>query len=482
MKLKIALTAAMFAASAFMQASQGFAAEISRNEADTIAVDAYLYFYPIVTMDLTRRQLTSIPPGANAFGGTENWFTNVRTYPTADDKSVVRPNFDTLYSSTFLDLSEEPMVVSVPDTDGRYYLLPMLDMWTDVFASPGWRTTGTQAGNFLIAPPKWRPDLGDDFAKTLGLPEGTQRIDAPTYRVWIIGRTKTDGPSDYAAVHAIQDGYKVTPLSKWGQAPAEPAFTPDPTVDLKTPPKLQIRDMAGKDYFAYAAKLLEVEPPHLTDQPIVARMKRLGLVPGQSFDVEAADPVVKAAIEAAPKTALALMDTMMPQISSTTNGWSMNIDTVGVYGNYYLKRAILTDVGLGANVPQDAIYPIALTDGDGEPLDGTNDYVLHFDASEIPPVDAFWSVTVYDNDGYQVANSLDRFALSSWMPLQKGPDGSLELYFQSASPGAEKEANWLPIPEGPFNVTMRLYAPRSDVLLGKWAPPPIARGGKAGQR
>ncbi|WP_332461094.1 DUF1254 domain-containing protein [Acuticoccus mangrovi] len=444
-------------------------------------MEAYLYFYPIVTMDLTRRQLTSIPPGANAFGGSENWFTNVRAYPTANEKSVVRPNFDTLYSSTFLDLSEEPMIVSVPDTNGRYYLLPMLDMWTDVFASPGWRTTGTKAANFLIAPPKWRPDLGSDFAKTLGLPEGTARIDAPTYRVWIIGRTKTDGPSDYAAVHAIQDGYKVTPLSKWGQTVSEPKFTPDPTVDISMPPKLQIRQMAGKDYFTYAAKLLEVEPPHLTDQPIVARMARLGIVPGQSFDVDTADPVVKAAIEAAPKTALSLMDWKTPQIAPTTNGWSMDIDTVGVYGNYYLKRAILTDVGLGANVPQDAIYPIALVDGDGQPFDGKNDYVLHFEASEIPPVDAFWSVTVYDNDGYQIANSLNRFALSSWMPLEHGSDGSLDLYFQSESPGADKEANWLPVPDGPFNVTMRLYAPRPDAILGKWAPPAIAKAGHASQ-
>ena len=154
-------------------------------------------------------------------------------------KVVVRPNFDTLYSSAWLDLTKEPVVVSAPDTGGRYYLLPMLDMWTDVFASPGWRTTGTGAGHFLIAPPGWRPDLRDKFDE-FKLPEGTQRIDAPTPYVWIIGRTKTDGPPDYDAVHKIQDGYKVTLLSEWGKEPKPAEVKIDPSIDMKTPPKIQV--------------------------------------------------------------------------------------------------------------------------------------------------------------------------------------------------------------------------------------------------
>lgn len=475
MKLQNALAGAVFSASILVGAGTGHAEDLTQTEANNIAVEAYLYFYPLVTMDLTRRQVSSLDPATNAFGGVDNWFTNVRAYPTANEKSVVRPNFDTLYSSTFLDLTEGPMVVSAPDTHGRYYLLPMLDMWTDVFASPGWRTTGTEAATFLVTPPGWRPDLGKDFAKELGLPDGAQRIAAPTPYVWIIGRTKTDGPSDYAAVHKIQDGYKVTPLSKWGQDVTEPKFAPDPTVDIKTPPKIQVDTMAGKDYFAYATELLKINPPHITDQPIVARLERLGIKQGESFDVDKADPLVQAAIAAAPKTAQQLMAWKTPTIAQTVNGWSMDIDTVGVYGNYYLKRAILAQIGLGANVPQDAIYPITLTDGKGQPLDGANDYVLHFEASEIPPVDAFWSVTIYDNNGFQVANSLNRFALSSWMPLAKNPDGSVDLYFQNESPGQDKEANWLPAPDGPFNVTMRLYAPRPGALIGKWAPPAITK-------
>ena len=449
---------------------------LSQEEANEIATDAYVYFYPLVTMDLTRKQLTNLKPGDSAYGGPANWFTNVRAYPAAGDKSVVRPNFDTLYSSAWLDLGQEPVVVSVPNTNGRYYLLPMLDMWTNVFASPGWRTTGTEAAHFLIAPPGWRPDLRERFVEEFKLPKETQRIDAPTPHVWIIGRTKTDGPADYPAVNKIQDGFKVTPLSQWGREVKMPEVKIDPSVDTKTPPKTVVDTMPGAKYFAYAAELMKEQPPHDTDQPVLARMKRLGIERGKSFDFDKASPVVKKALEAAPKAGQDLMAWKVPTLARVANGWSMNTDTMGVYGNYYLKRAIVAQLGLGANLPEDAIYPLNLADSDGKPLDGANNYVLHFDKSEIPPVSAFWSVTLYDHAGFQVANSLNRFAVSSWMPFVYNADGSLDLYFQHESPGKDKEANWLPAPKGPFNLTMRLYAPKSQALTGKWNPPAVTRG------
>jgi hypothetical protein len=172
---------------------------------------------------------------------------------------------------------------------------------------------------------------------------------------------------------------------------------------------------------------------------------------------------------------LKLMAWKVRSVARVENGWAMNTDTMGVYGNYYLKRAIVTQLGLGANLPEDAIYPLNLADETGKPLDGANTYSLHFDKATIPPANAFWSVTLYDTQGFQVANSLNRFALSSWLPFKYDPDGSLDLYFQNASPGADKEANWLPAPKGPFNLTMRLYAPKSDALTGKWNPPPVVR-------
>jgi hypothetical protein len=447
---------------------------ITEQEAQAIAVDAYVYLYPLVTMDVTRRQFTNIEPGKELGKGPMNMFHNVPEYPPADFKGVVRPNFDTLYSVAYLDTTKEPMIVSVPDTNGRYYLLPMLDMWSDVFASPGWRTTGTQAGNFLVAPAGWRPDLRERFDE-FKLPRDTQRIEAPTPIVWIIGRTKTDGPPDYDAVRKIQAGFKVTPLSEWGGAPKPVEVKIDPSIDMRTPPKTQVDTMSGGKYFAYAAELLKTNPPHLTDGPILAQMRRIGIEPGKTFDIEKLSSAVKAALETAPSAGQKLMEWKVATLARVVNHWSMNTDTMGVYGNYYLKRAIVSQVGLGANLPEDAIYPLNLGDDAAQPLDGTNNYVLHFEKDAMPPVNAFWSVTLYDPHGFQVANSLNRFAVSSWMPFSYNADGSLDIYFQNNSPGTDKEANWLPAPKGPFNLTMRLYAPKSDVLTGRWDPPPVKK-------
>ncbi|TYC70157.1 DUF1254 domain-containing protein, partial [Stappia sp. BW2] len=446
--------------------------------ADSCGPDFCLIFAPLAGYDVPEillRQFRRYVSWLLTGNSPQNWFNNVRAYPAAEDRSVVRPNFDTLYSSAWLDVTKEPVVISVPSTDGRYYLLPMLDMWTNVFASPGWRTTGTEAQTLLIAQEGWRPDLRDKFVEEFKLPKDTQLIEAPTPMVWMIGRIKTDGPSDYAAVNKIQDGLKIAPLSKWGQDLKVPEVTVNPDIDMKTPPKEQVDSMTGGDYFMHAAELLKTIPPHDTDQPILARMKQLGIERGKSFNYDEADPVVKTAVERAPKAAQELMAWKLPRLAKIVNYWSMNTDTMGVYGNYYLKRAIVTQVGLGANQPQDAIYPLNLADSEGKLLDGTNNYVLHFDKSEIPPTNGFWSVTLYDKQGFQVANSLNRFAVSSWMPFAYNADGSLDLYFQNESPGKDKEANWLPAPKGPFNLTMRLYAPKSPALTGKWNPPAVEK-------
>ncbi|MGB9172655.1 MAG: DUF1254 domain-containing protein [Bradyrhizobium sp.] len=446
-------------------ASAGAQTSITEQEAHAIGVDAYLYFYPLISMDVTRKQFTNVEPGKEFGKGPMNAFTNIPTYPPADFKGVVRSNFDTLYSIAWLDLTKEPQIISAPDTNGRYYLLPMLDMWTDVFASPGWRTTGTLAGNFLVTLPGWSGTV----------PAGFTRIEAPTSYVWIIGRTKTDGPPDYDAVHKIQAGYKVTPLSEWGK-PAKPVEAKiDPTVDMKTPPKVQVDTLSIGKYFTYAAELLKTNPPHITDQPIIAQMRKIGIEPGKSFDLDKVDPAVRSGLAGVVEDAQQLMTWKIPTLARVVNGWSMNTDTMGVYGNYYLKRAIVSQVGLGANLPEDAIYPLNLGDESGKPLDGANKYVLHFDKGITPPVNAFWSITLYDSDGFQTANALNRFAVSSWMPFNHNADGSLDLYLQNESPGKEKEANWLPAPKGAFNLTMRLYSPKSEALTGKWSPPPVTR-------
>jgi hypothetical protein len=438
---------------------------ITEQDAYEIGVEAYTYLYPLVLMDTTRRQAVNVEPGKVIGRGPMNVFTHVPIFPPADFRDVVRPNFDTLYSIAWLDLTKEPMVVAAADTQGRYYLLPMLDMWTDVFASPGKRTTGTGAGQFAVVPPGWQGKF----------PEGVQRIDAPTSYVWIIGRTQTNGPKDYEAVHKVQDGYTITPLSQWGKKPEPLKAVIDPAVDMNTAPMLQVSAMAAGMYFAYATELLKINPPHITDQPIIARMRRIGIEPGKSFDLGKADPAVIRALERAAPNALKAMQAKIPTLARVVNGWSMNTDTMGVYGNYYLKRAAVALFGLGANVPEDAVYPINLGDADGKPLIGANKYVLAFAKNEIPPVGAFWSITLYDKDGFPTANALNRNAIGDRDELKFNADGSVDLYFQNESPGKEKETNWLPTPTGDFNLAMRLYAPKLEVLDGRWAPPAVKK-------
>ncbi|HEX4610827.1 MAG TPA: DUF1254 domain-containing protein, partial [Urbifossiella sp.] len=382
------------------------------------------------------------------------------------------PNFDTLYSSGWLDLTAGPVVVSAPDTNGRYYLLPMMDMWSDVFAAPGKRTTGTAAAHYAVAPPGWKGVL----------PDGVGRVDSPTPYVWIIGRTQTNGPKDYPAVHKVQDGYTITPLAQWGRPPVPVKPVLDPTVNMTMEPLRQVNAMPAAKYFAYAADLLKVNPPHVTDWSILARLKRIGLEPGRTFDLAAADPAVRKALERVPAEAQKLMRDKTPTLARVVNGWQMNTDTMGVYGNYYLKRAIVALIGLGANQCEDAVYPLCTVDAGGQPLRGENKYVLHFAKDELPPVDAFWSVTMYDAEGYQVANPLNRFAIGDRDPLAYNADGSLDLYFQHATPGADKEANWLPAPAGGvLGVTMRLYAPKARALDGRWNPPAVRKLPDAGR-
>jgi hypothetical protein len=443
------------------------ATPVTAEEAQAIVQEAYVFLYPLITMDVTRRQTTNIEAGKLPGRGPMNAFSHIRAYPTADFREVVRPNFDTLYSSAWLDLTEGPVIISVPDTAGRYYLLPMIDMWSDVFAVPGKRTSGTGAANYAVVPPGW----------TGTLPADVQRIAAPTSYVWIIGRTRTNGAADYEAVHKVQDGYRVTLLADWGKPPRQPSVKIDATVDMKTPPLVQVNSMPAMAYFSYGAELMKRQAPHATDWSIVTRMKRIGIEPGKSFDATTLNPVVKGALDGGAAAGLKIMQDKFSTVANVVNGWQMNTDSIGVYGNYYLKRAIVALVGLGANQPEDAIYPVALTDATGAPLKGGQKYVLHFEKSELPPVEAFWSVTMYDAAGFQVANALNRFAIGDRDALKYNEDGSLDLYVQAENPGPEKESNWLPAPKsGDLGITMRLYAPKPPALDGRWNPPTIKRG------
>ena len=395
-------------------------------------------------------------------------------FPTADMRVVVRPNFDTLYSSGWLDLTKEPMVVSVPDTGGRYYLLPMLDMWTDVFASPGWRTTGTRTRQL----PRHAARLGDceKFVEEFRLPDNTQRIDAPTPYVWIIGRTKTDGPADYDAVHKIQAGYKITPLSQWGKEPVAPEVKIDPSIDMKTPPKIAGRHHAGRQVLrlcgraAQAASAAHHRPAdrRAAEAHRLRGRQELRSRQGRSGHSEGARERAGGRAEA---------DGVESADARADRQW-----LVDEHRHHGRLRQLLSEARhRHSDWVSAPICPRTRSIRSTSPTTpasrstARSNYTIHFDKGETPPVDAFWSITLYDTDGFQVANSLNRFAVSSWMPFKTNPDGSLDLYFQNESPGADKEANWLPAPKGPFNLTMRLYAPKADALTGKWNPPPVMK-------
>lgn len=429
---------------------------------DELAQEAYIFFYPLVMAAVTREVMTSGPDGQSSGRGPANTFHHVRSFPTADFRDVVRPNFDTLYSLAWLDLDAEPMVVTVPPTPDRYILLPCYDLWSDVFAVPGTRTLGEAGYQFALCGPNF----------TGAIPEGIHRIDAPTNEVFIIGRTQTNGTNDYEAVHAVQDGLVVEPLSHLGQGPQPSPETPKVT---GPDPMKRVNAMDAATFFELAANRLTRNPPHDADWSQMARLARLGIVPGRSFSYAEQSPDVRAALDTAPSRAMGYMVQRFPTMAPLTNGWVVLRDTMGSWGTFYLKRALIALVGLGANPVEDAVYPILQIDADGNKPDGTNRYVLRFAPDAFPPVDAFWSLTMYDAVGYQVANDLQRFALGDRDVLTYDADGSLSIYIQNERPEDAEVANWLPAPAGAMGLTLRLYLPRESVLSGAWVPPPLTR-------
>ncbi len=437
----------------------------SVEEAVSIATDAYIYGYPLVTMDMTRKQLTNVatPDAAHAPMGQ---LLRLRTYPAVDNHAVTAPNADTLYTQAWIDVSKEPWVLSVPDMRDRYYLLPMLDGWTDVFQVPGKRTTGDKAQKYAITGPGWSGTL----------PAGVTEYKSPTAVVWILGRIYCTGtPADYAAVHAAQDKFSLVPLSSYGKPYTPPPGEVDANFDMKTAVRDQVDAMDVNAYFDYLGKLMKTNPPAAEDAPMVAAMAKIGLVPGQDFDPSKLGAFDKEAIKAVPKLALVKIMELFKKTESI-NGWKFTTKT-GLYGTDYLQRALVTVIGLGANRPQDAIYPTGAKDGSGDDFDAASKkYVMHFDKGQMPPVNGFWSLTMYDATYFFVPNPLNRYTLSSRNKFITNADGSVDLYLQADSPGKVKEANWLPAPKAKFVPMLRLYWPKEtppSIIDGTWKPPAV---------
>jgi hypothetical protein len=437
--------------------------KLSKEQAAEVATAAYIYGYPLVTLEMTRRVTTNTeaPAGLRAPMGQ---FAHARKFPPVTYRDIPGANADTLYSPAWLDLAKEPYILNIPDAEGRYFMMPMLDGWSDVFQAPGTRTTGTKAQTYAITGPNWKGKL----------PTGVTQYKSATNLVWIIGRTYTTGTAqDYDKVHSFQDKISLVPLSAYGKDYTPPKGKVDPDIDMKTSTTEQVMKMDAAAYFKLLATLMKDNPPTPADAPMVAQMAKIGLVPGKDWDISTLDPTIAEGVALAPKAALAKIMAYTPNAGKNVNGWVITMPA-GVYGTNYLHRACLNWQGPGWNRAEDAVLPVARVDGEGKTLSGANKYVIHFAKGEQPPVKGFWSVTMYDPEGFFVPNPLDRVDLSQRSKFNLNDDGSLDLYIQKDSPGKNKEANWLPSPEGDFGLILRLYWPNEkspSILDGSWKPP-----------
>jgi hypothetical protein len=433
-----------------------------------LATDAYIYGYPLVTMEYTRRIMTNVAaPEGNR--GPMGQFIKARQYPNASFRDVTAPNADTLYTTAWVDLGKEPWVMSIPDMKDRYFLMPMLDGWTTVFQVPGKRTTGTKAQTYAITGPGWKGIV----------PAGVKELKSPTTMVWILGRIYCTGtPEDYKAVHEAQDAFKLVPLSAYGTSYTPPPGTVDPAIDMKTAVREQVNKLDVTAYFTLLCQLMKTNPPAAADAPELARFAKIGIVPGKDFDAS------KLRADFATRVPEVGFDRIMLQFKINRavkhdNGWNFTTKT-GLYGTDYLMRALVTAIGLGANRPQDAVYPTSLKPADGDAYDGANKYVMHFPKGQLPPARGFWWLTMYDAEYFFVPNVLNRYSISPRQGLKSNPDGSVDLYIQKDSPGAAKESNWLPAPPGKFVLMLRMYWPSEkspSILNGSWTIPAVKKVG-----
>jgi len=454
-KLRIALSIVMLAVLAFLGVRHAL-----RTMQD--AARAYLFGYSLVLMDATRQSFTHPDHGR----APVNHFSHGRSFPDHNFRQVVRPNNDTLYSSAWIDLAKEPLVLSVPDTAGRYYVMPFMDAWTNVFASVGKRTTGTAAGNYLVAGPDW---IGK-------VPEDMQLIRSPTRLTWLIGRIQTNMQPDFANVNRIQDQIKLTPLSRWLTGEANPAFTSgdQPEHEVSDNPSARVEKMPVGQFFSELSRLMVDNPPAPADKPVLDILAEFGIEPGKPFDINRLGFYRRFLLEKSVSIARNRLNEIAEMDLSSENNWAVRRSGIGVYGTDYQVRAYVSLIGLGALEPAEAAYPNASKDGTGEPLSGKINYRIHFDRGQTPPVDAFWSLTVYDENGFLIDNPIRRYTIGDRDQLEFNADGSLDILTHHRQP-EQRVSNWLPAPAGPFAVTMRLYMPKPEFLNGTWKLPPIEK-------
>lgn len=421
------------------------------------AAEAYVYGFPLVIMDTTKEVLTASAKTGESKAPL-NQFARIRTYVDPDFKDVVRISVNSLWSHGYVDLEKEPFIISQPDTKGRYIIVQGLNMWTDVFMSAGSRTTGTAATSYMVAGPNWKgtppPDVKEVYR-------------CSTRYAWILVQISCGSPAEFPEVHALQDGLKLTPLSAWGTDYTPPPVAQvDPDSDITMTPFDHVRLMDGVTFFRRLAVAMKDNPAYPADSKAVASLKKLGIEPGKDFDPAKLSPSTRKMMNKAAQQVFNLLNTGQYDMK-TVNGWMLGVN-FGRYGTDYETRAFVAFVGLGALPIEDAAYPSAFVDGKGDVLNGRSKYVMHFEKGQLPPSNSgVWSISAY-RENFYVRNPIERYGILSSMPLQYNEDGSLDIYIQGKSPGADKESNWLPTPpSGPFNLSIRVYQPKKELYDGR---------------
>ncbi len=428
-------------------------------ELKRLAAELYVFGFPLILTEVTRQVETAETPA--------NTMRHLKTLPDAATQGVVNPNADFLYSQAWLDLSGEPVILTVPDTRGRYYLVAMLDAWSNVAHSLGERTLGSESRKFAIVGPGWKGKL----------PEGVTEIRSPTELAWFFGRTAVDDRKDLKAASKVQDQIKLggkPERRKGGKNAAEPPVTAA-AVDTKTSPREQVLKMDAATFFTRFAELLADNPPAKDDAPMLEKIKALGIEAGKPFTLAGRDEISMRSIDEGIDSARKAIVSAAGGSGSADiqHGWRVD-RALGRWGTEYGRRAVAAYNGLGVNAPEDAIFLSTYLDSGGRRLDGANRYVLHFDKGKLPPTDGFWSLSLYTPEKKFFGNPLDRHNLGSNDKLKKNADGSLDLYLQHADPGKDHESNWLPAPkEGGYSVILRVYWPKQPVIDGSWNPPGI---------
>lgn len=428
-----------------------------------LGVQATVWSYPLVISAATAAVVTAtdraLPNGRAPF----NTFGHVARLVTAADKDVVSSNADTVYSSLFLDLKQGAALISVPDIGNRYYSLMLEDAYTNVFGYIGSRATGTKAGKYMIAGPGWKGET----------PPGIVLIQAPTTLVWVIGRTLVDGPHDMANVAVIQSQFQVAMV-----APVLDATPIKQRWKLNLQPRLvpveQVEVLDWKTYFQWAGRLLMDSPPPASDSALYRQFEAIGLSVKDGFDdTHLSEAVQKGLARGYSAGKQVVKMEALKTGGMELNGWAYNLNA-GNWGQDFNLRSAIAYRSLGQNTPEEALYMNTREDSQKQTLNGSRKYTLTFKKGSLPPVSAFWSVTMYNASNFFADNPLNRYAIGIRTEgLKMDADGSLTLYFQKDAPPGDKRSNWLPAPEGDFRLSLRLYGPKADVLQGNWHPPAV---------